>query len=100
MLTELQEVLADLKEAREKIEELSAAKAGDEVYDYIMAVCLNESDPIGTCKAQVDELVRLPTLASWASPRADLCVVRVSAFVDPPVARRVRSSQRSRERAL
>ena len=39
MLAELQEVLADLKEAHERIQELTDAKAGDEVYDEIHAEC-------------------------------------------------------------
>ena len=99
MLEELQEVLADLKEARDKIEELSDAKAGDEVYDEIMSACVDERDPIGTCKAQMNELVRLEVfIASCTTLRGDRCVVHV--FAGPPVARRARSSQRSRERAL
>ena len=51
MLTELQEVLADLREAREKIEELGDAKAGDDVYEEIMAAYVDEPDPTSTCKA-------------------------------------------------
>jgi hypothetical protein len=57
MLAELQEVLADLKEAHERIQELTDAKAGDEVYDEIHAEC-DGPDPDAMCKEQLTELVR------------------------------------------
>ena len=57
MLVELQEVLADLKEANERVHEISCAKAGDEVYDDIYAEC-DGPDPDGMCQEQLTELVR------------------------------------------
>ena len=57
MLVELQKVLAALKEARERVGEVTDAKPGDETHDGNMTECDGDG-PVATRKAQLHELVR------------------------------------------
>ena len=68
MLEELQEVLADVREAREQLDAVLDAKAGDDVYDDIWAEAQSSDDPEATCQEQLKELVRQIPCCS-AGPR-------------------------------
>lgn len=74
MFTELQEVLAQLREAREEFDAISVAKPGDPVYDDIFSEAQSTENPEATCKEQLEELVR-PCSLPCASTARQCCTM-------------------------